>query len=688
MVSWAVGMVGLLVASAAAAGGGAEGEPAAIERAAAEGPSDPEAERGLFGSGKGPAETIEEKLEEKSDEQKAREERLRQIEDASRDREARVVVLQWRGTDTDYTNESLKRNIKARIARPNALFYPDIDLYQEGRTEPDKTTRPEDQRAIVPDSVLPQIMSEVESIAAIPFDAITEQEWGIRANELLSLTDEIWFIDRQELREPLFMLYAQIGRAAENSNQGAPPFFANVDGQAVNYYWYLAGTLAFADPSLLSKLTTQDLYVPIDNYRNMLDSGVFRQMTFGFGLSDREFDPKAFGSDFEVYVNGVSQLVTDVNGLLQVPLGRTDVYLKRADGHSLSAREERQTLPENYTLLLQIAQTRMGIDFIEQLMANPSECTPLLSGDIVNYLSVYAKLHPRSDVYIAVPRYGSTSPGRIFLWRWDRERAQLFLVQDNTGGFPVRFAALLGAGISFNSATLQYPDDEQLQNAVQEPPPPGQQLDVASTIDGALPIPQFTPEGLPIFYQLRGHYNRVFMGAGLQYKVNLMGEDNKFRDYFQTKTRDGQYAIKFADPDTGTGTGGTTATPTGTADEQVPQVVFRELALQRLVYGTIGVMLGRDAGVGFGPRGYLRYGWYNAPHAVDLTLHLGVSSKAPGSSKDEARSGRVRALLDLDFFGGMLLPFRDSFFLRDEGFMVVGKPIPTFGFTAGAGLTF
>ncbi|MEZ4234652.1 MAG: hypothetical protein R3F59_00485 [Myxococcota bacterium] len=476
-----------------------EREPVAAHHSAE--PAEPDAERGLFGSGKGPAEVVEDKLEEKTEEQKRKEDELRKIDDSLRDKQARVVVLEWPGSKTDYTNESLRRNIKARIARPNAAFFPEIDLYQEGRAEPDKTVRPEDQRASVPSSVVPRVMAEVEATAAIPFDAITEQDWVIKANELLKLADELWFVDRQELREPLFLLYSQIGRAAENSNQGSPPYFDNVDGQAVNYFWYLAGTLAYTDPTLLSKLTTQDLYVPIDNYRNMLDSGVFRKMTLSFSSGEDAFDPKAFRGEFELYVNGVTQLVTDTNGLLEVPLGRTDVYLKRADGYSISAQEERQVVPENYTLLLQIAKARMGKDFREQLMANPSECTPLLEGDIVTYLSIYAKLHPKSDVYIAVPRYGSTAPPHLPVALGPRARPAVPGAGQH-GRLPVRFAAVIGAGLAFNTATLEYPTDQDLEQASVQPPEPGRSR-TPPLIDAGLPRSSSTPRGVPIFYQLQ-----------------------------------------------------------------------------------------------------------------------------------------------------------------------------------------
>ncbi|MEQ1506105.1 MAG: hypothetical protein ABMB14_27985, partial [Myxococcota bacterium] len=664
-------------------------------------PEEPPASGGVFGSGdKGPVETVTGELEkEKSAEELAREARMAEIDAANSQKLARVVVLEDEGTD--YKNESLQRNIKARIARPDAGFFPDVDLYQAGRTERDRTVRPMDQRAAVPPESVADVMAAVEETSTIPFDGMSEQDWGIRANELYKLADELWFVDRAELREPLFLLYAQMGRAAENSNQGAPPFFENVDGRPVNYFWYLAGALAYKDPALLSKLTTEDLYQSIAYYKDQLDSGAFRQMTLSFDL-DSEFDPKEFAGEYEVYINGIAETVKNPNGLHEVPLGRADIFLKRADGYSMSDHYERTVIPERFDFVRQNARKRMGIDFIEQLMEHPSDCVPTLSGDIVNYLAIYAKLHPDSEIYIAVPYGGSTAPGRIFLWRWMRPQAALQLVLDNTGGFPVRFAAIIGAGLAFNSGDLAYPTDEQLQGAVSTPPAPGEEVPVGQTVDDFLPKPTFNPEGAPIFYQLRGHYNRLIVGAGMQYKV-VMG-DQPYKDLYQVETDEGHVAVQYvggtASRHAGTTpTGSTSGTPTGSStstngstpatppDGQIEQVALRERTLQRLVYAMVGVMLGRDAGVGFGPRGYLRLGWYNAPHAVDMTGHVGLTSRI-GSKKDDARIGRVRALVDADFFGGALLPFRDSLFLRDSGFLAVGSPMVTFGLTVGAGLTF
>jgi hypothetical protein len=673
-------IVGLVTGAAHAADLPEEPRPAPIDA--------PLTAAGPFGGGRGPLETAGDEMEEKKSEKELElEERLKEIEEATAARIARVVVLQWKGTDTTYKNESLQRNIKARIARPDAQFYPEIDLYQSGRKEPDKTVRHTDQRAIVPEAAVPTVLDAVEDVSAIPWNALSEQDWGLKANDLLNLSNEIWFVDRAELREPLFLLYTYIGYAAENANNPSPPYFEQVGGRTVNYYWYLAGALAHQDPALMSKLTDQSLNASVNFYKDQLDAGQFESLTLSFDLDDLEFDPKAFATEYEVYVNGNLEVIKNPDGLLKVPLGRVDVYLKRADGHSLSDRIDLDRLTDKFYFVRRNAKKKMGLDFQDQLMTHPYECTPPLDGDILNYLSIYAKLHPQAEVYIAVPYAGSTAPGRIFLWRWDRPNGTLVRVQDNTGGFPVRFAAVFSAGLVFSTFDVQNPTEEDLEQLVtqQQPGQPFSPLQAGDSL-----LPNFDPviDGVPLDWQLRGHYNRLLMAVGLQFKVGLNGQGS-FTDLYQTN---GNTAVKVV------------SVPCGPDDlqpecqqtdenpnpERPAQIVaLRQRALQRLVYTTIGVVLGKDASVGFGPRGYLRVGWYNAPHAVDITGHLGWTPRIGAKDrKDEERTGRVRALLDVDFFGGVIAPVQDSLYVYRRQFFAVGPPFATFGFTAGAGLTF
>jgi hypothetical protein len=329
--------------------------------ALAEEPLEPEASAGVLPGGKDPIETIEDEIEEsKSEEQLKRENAQKRFDEEQKARLARVVVLQWGGTDTDYTNEALQRNIKNRIARPDAKFFPDVDMYNPGRVEPDLTVRPVDQRASPPTENIAPVLALVEDTAAIPYNGMREQDWNVRADELRKLSEKLWFIDRPELREPIFLLYSQIGKAAENANQGTPPYYEFIDGKAVNYYWYLAGAMAQREPSLLAKISDQELYQNIENYKDRLDSGEFKPLGMSFDLNN-EFDARVFAGEYELYINGIQEELTNPKGLYEVPLGISDVYLKRLDGgYSLSARFERQSVDKGFEFPRQDAQKRMG----------------------------------------------------------------------------------------------------------------------------------------------------------------------------------------------------------------------------------------------------------------------------------------------------------------------------------------
>ena len=185
-----------------------------------------------------------------------------------------------------------------------------------------------------------------------------------------------------------------------------------------------------------------------------------------------------------------------------------DFNWESANKHGVTySKEERERLTEKYYFVVQNARKAMGLDFIDQLMQHPNECIPPLAGDILNYLSIYAKLHPGAEIYIVVPYAGSTAPGRLFLWRWDRANGYLIRVEDNTGGFPVRFAALMGGGIGFSGVDVDTPSDEELEGVVEDQQP-GAEPDAAQTADAFAPIPNPVIDGVPIYWQLRGHYNR------------------------------------------------------------------------------------------------------------------------------------------------------------------------------------
>lgn len=683
----------------------------------------PEAQAGPFG-GKNPIEDVKNDMEEKkTQEQLELEKRLAAIEEATKGKNARVVVLQV--ADTDFTNMTLQRNIKSRIARADAKFYPEIDLYQAGRREPDRTVRPVDQRARVPDDAVAHVLAAVEDVASIPWNALSDQDWGLKANELYQLANEMWFVDRAELREPLFLLYAQIGQAAESSNNPSPPYYENVGGTTVNYYWYLAGTLAYKEPELLSKITNQSLNASIAFYKDMLDSGQLKFLELNFRLDSEEvFDPKSFTADYTLYINGLPEMVMNSNGILEVPPGRVDVYMKRNDGHSLSDRVDLERLTEKFYFVRGNAQRKMGIDFVEQLMDHPSECIPDIDGDILAYLSIYAKLHPQAEIYIAVPKAGSVAPGHIYLWRWDRAQGHLVLVRDNTGGFPVRFAALMSAGLNFSSLQVTVPTADEVEaSAGSQPPTGGDAINPLAQTVAPTVLPNL--DGIPIKYTLRGHYNH-FMGAiGVQYKIGnagnndqsppsiLLDDDGKaYYDVYPAHPDDRQLLECVGEGVTATGTTTTTQTTTTpgggqqiiitkpapgvSACDGVYALAYRERNLQRLVFLQFGGMLGRDASSGWGLRGFVQTGWYNVPYALDLSGHVGYTAKVgkdkPGKRDEEDRLGRVRFILDADFYGGMIAGVANSRYRLGEknlfGNFGIGKPYATFGFDAGAGFTF
>ena len=168
----------------------------------------------------------------KSKEERSEEEAEADAAEEARRKEklARVVVLKWEGTSAGYTNDAIVRNTKSAISRPDAMFFPEVDLYQAGRKVKDRTVIPVQQPAKVPDSNVPGLIAEAEQTLARRYDSMSPAEWGIRAAQLREIGEQVWFVDRPELRKPLFMLYLAIGYAAENANHATAPFFEALAG--------------------------------------------------------------------------------------------------------------------------------------------------------------------------------------------------------------------------------------------------------------------------------------------------------------------------------------------------------------------------------------------------------------------------------------------------------------------------
>lgn len=605
----------------------------------------------------------------KSDKEDKAAKAAEEAERKKKERLARVVVLKWAGTDVDYQDATVRRNVKSRIDRPDAQFFPEVDLYQEGRKVRDRTVVPAMQPAAVPNQNLLRVMDAVNEVSGIPYNAWQPQDWGIKAGQLREMVELVWFADRVEAREPLFLLYAQIGRSAENQNEYIPPFYETIGANTVNYYYYLAATLAYQDPALLSKLTDQDLYASISSVVSMLQQGAFPTLKVDFEMEGENFDLEAFSKQYEVFFNGLPT-EPDEEGQVDIFLGRTDIYLKRKDsGHGLSERLEVTKLEDKRYFVRDVARKKMGLDFIEALFEHPNECTPPLEDDILNYLAIYARIHEKAEIYVAVPKEGN--PNKVYIWRYDRPTATLQLVRGSGEGFPVRFAVVAMGGVAYNSVTPSYelPEGQDLAAAAASgeteiDPTQGADLETA-------------PAYVPFTFEFRGHYNRLMVAVGAEAGFNTGGEDGTtawIENYFiPGYSESGDDVVVYAGDDK------EVREDIEDGDEDRAPI-YNQQTVNRDLYLSLGVVLGRDAGLGLGPRLAARVGWSNIPYALTTTLHVGWAVAMPGV---QPPYDRVRPFIDVDLRGGAAWPFRSS--LAHNSSLAVG---PVFGITAGVGTTF
>ena len=621
--------------------------------------------------------------EDKEEESKEMTEAEQAAAQRRKDRAARVVVLKWPQTEADYTDDGIRRNVRSRIDRPDALFFSGVDLYQNGRRVPDKTVTPANQPSAVPDANLDVINREVARVSAIPWQAMAPAEWGLEGQKLLRLVDTVWFVEKVEQREPLFMLFVQIGNAAENQNNPAPPFYEAIGGQFVNYYFYLAATMALQDPALMSKVTNQDLYAAVSFYLQQLQQGGFPLFPLDFEL-ENVFNQEDFDKEYEILINGLP-IEVDTEAQFRVPLGRHDIYLKRKDtGHGLSEKLEVDKFEDKAYFVRDVARKKMGIEFIDQLFKHPNECTPELDGDILTYLAIYAKLHAEAEIYIAVPRYGN--PNKLWIWRYDRQTATLQLVGGGNDGFPVRFAVLASVGILYNGGTVSVDDEINESDLVNvlETNPGGQ-------VEDRL---QATPEAgtLPINIELRGHYSRLMVDLGVELGYNLASE-GRYVERYHTPVAKGDFSsdlIVIQDRDvtpTDSGQEDEDGNPIAGPDDHTGPEALHYSRFNRYLYLGTAVVFGRDASLGFGPRLGVRVGWTNMPYAFQPTAHFGWSLEAP--IPGIKATNRVRPLLDVDLRAGASIAAKSSlqYQLADQ-YDDQKRVSPVFGITGGIGTTF
>ena len=629
--------------------------------------------------GKKDKKTKEEKTEE---EKKAEEEALKK----KRELLARVVVLKVPNTSVGHTDETLVMNVRSRINRPEAMFFPEVDIYQNGRKLPDRTVVPVRQPAIVPDSVIPEIDAAIGQVEPLGWDSLDANQWSRTAEDLRKLTDRAWFIDRVELREPLFRLYAQVGRAAEYANHPVPPYYESIGNITVPYYWYLAALLAYQEPSLLNSVTDQETLGGIKYQLQQLRDGAYPSFKGDF-QRENTFDVEEFSKTYELIVNGIPMLA-DGRGQIDLFLGRTDVYLKRLDsGHGLTERLETVKLDEKSYFFLEVAQKRIGVDFINQLMLNKNDCIPEVDGDILNFLAIYQKMHDKADVYVAVPENGN--PNKTWIWRYDRKAGLLRSVGGGPDNFPVRFAFVFSSGILFNGAAYSVEVDSNLDDESSLAPDQLASNRVSDELDRNKAV-------VPFNFELRGHYNRLMVNMGGEWALSL-GSDQSYVEYYQTPGKQGkpnQGGDKtYNDVGTVRGLASCTAVKEDVEGVQVETGkyecdklpdVYNIRRFNRDIWLGLGVVLGRDAGIGFGPRFAWRWGWVNMPHGYQTTLHFGWAVQPP---IPEA-GGRVRPLLDLDLRGGVAIPSRRSLRIELAEQLDQSRVQPVFGANLGIGLTF
>ncbi len=338
------------------------------------------------------------------------------------DRPARVAVVPWKGTDTTWEHPKLQRRVQDRLPDVELGFYDSTDLYQLGRIRPGGLP---DQPVVVPDTAIDEVMTAVEQSASIPDEALAPADWAVRAEGLAELAESIWFVDRPELREPLFLLYAQVGRAAELAGLEGSPWQETIGGSEVAWFPYLAASLAHREPTLLAALTDDRVEAAVLPLKEQLDSGAIPMQQISFATADRIFAPVAFAQEFLLTVDGLEVVITNRDALLEVPPGRTDVALWRADGPAMAERFETAGLGDKIYFVRNQAQNTMGFDFLKQLMLDVTECQPRLDESTRSHLAAYQSLFPDNDVYVVVPERGSVARDKLYLWRWDRELGQL-----------------------------------------------------------------------------------------------------------------------------------------------------------------------------------------------------------------------------------------------------------------------
>lgn len=595
--------------------------------------------------------------------------------EAQKDQFARVIVLRDPDNiDTDHANQALQRNVRSAIEKTDALFLPAIDLFQDGREIDEKP--PRDQPTSVSEEDISKVLAKIREMEALSFDDVDPNEWLDLGDDLRKHIEHIWFVDRPEVREPLFLLYAQIGRVADNIESSSPPFFEHIGNSSVNYYYYLAAHLAFYDSTLLSKLTDEGTRESVKYYLDFLQKGIYPSMEIGFQLNDI-YNAKKFGDEYEILINGLPVEI-DKDGNLDVFLGRSDILLKRKDaGFSLSDRLEAVKTEEKAYRVLDIARQKVETKFWNDLMTDEKSCNPKVSSYILNYLSIYAQLHreARNQIYIAVPENGN--PNKVWIWRFDPDTMTLNEVQSGKEEFPVHFVATVGVGALFSGASVAFNANDVTPDKVAAGETDFADLDLTSA-------------NIPFIFDLRIHYNRLMVQFGREYGLAPNGE---WTEYYQTPGRDEDGDLIGRDETIVTVTVDEECLGYNEDNEDGPRrtgdpaacttykETYRTGSFSENRYLGAGYVFGRDAAFGYGFRVGARWGFVNMPKSWATTLHVGYTYPLNMLEVNK----RVRPVVDADFRVGTMIA-RPRNLSYDIG--AIDKVSPLFGLTVSAGTTF
>lgn len=541
----------------------------------------------------------------------------------------RVVVLDT--GEIDHDSSELRRGIKGMIPDEEPAFVPGVDLYQGGRIAPDIAASL--QTGSVPDSVISKLTYNADDIASVGFENMTPRDWEAYAEDLVRVMDQAWFVDRPELRAPMMNLTYQIGRAADNSGALGEPWVRDIDGMSLNPFYFRAAAITDGDDDLLDEAANDEQRDTLEAYRSYLETGRVNRAEVPLDLDD-EWDADSFFQTYTIVVDGreidpdglpgKQRASLRRDGVLQIAPGTRDVFLKRADGgYGLSARVVTYEPDESVEPIREQARSEVAAKLVAALGGDADTCLVSPPDEVLSHLAVYGKLHDE-PVYIALAK--DDNAAKPLLFKWDPAQSSLAVIDSGAEPFPVRFAGILGLGVTFNGATYDAPAFEET--------------------DFAEPDLSLSAGYVPMFAELRGHYQHLVVSLGGEVQLPVEGV---FADRYQTA--EGQTVVDGAGAE-----------------------VLKQPDFGRQVFIGGGYMHGIRAKDGFGIHAIGRVGYHDVPHVIELSAHGGLTTEGPIPAQ-----GRIASLIQLDGFLGVMVPFGDT---------IVDKPLFNLGFTAGVGTTF